>query len=220
MNRGVVALVFAIAFLVADAAHAQVVVPQSTPHAADAAARTTAVVGAAVGIERFGPPTVTVALSPTTAPLTTASAGLLLVGRFDTASRTIAVGGGGQFVQPIAGGLFAREALVVTPFVSALGTVVGGVRGEATAQLGWRCGDDGVVDIVVGPRITPVLAVAVPTDGRLGIDLAGGLRWHVLSELLITAELAAGADFAHRDFELASNVLAGEAMLGLQWSPR
>jgi len=214
-------VMFVMAWLLAQAAHAQVVVPMSTPHLVDTAPRTTAVVAGTVGIERFGLPTVTVSLAPTSSALSTASAGLLLVGRFDAGSRTIAVGGGGQFVQPIGAGFFGREAIVIAPFVSALGPVVGGVRGEATAQLGWRSGDDvGSVDIVVGPRVTPVLAVAVPTDGRIGVDLAGAVRWRVGRELSLTAQLAAGADFAHRDLELASNVFAGEAMLGVQWAPR
>lgn len=222
MNRVVVILEIVVALLLSGVAQAQVVVPLSTPHPVSSAPRSTTVVGASVGIERFGLPTLTVSMAPTSAPLSTPSAGLLLVGRFDLASRSIAVGGGGQFVQPIVGGLFAREAIVISPFVSTLGPVVGGVRGEATAQLGWRFGDgeDSSVDIVVGPRVTPVLAIAVPTDGRVGVDLAGGLRWHLLSELMLTAELAAGADFGHRDDEFASNVLAGQAMIGVQFTPR
>lgn len=204
-------------------AAADVVVPLTTPHANTEvpAPKTTAVVAGNVGVERFGLPTVELTLATSSAPVTSStpsSSGSLLIGtRFDIASRTIAVGAGAQFVQAIGAGWFVREAFLVSPFLGALDDVVGGLRGEGTVQVGVNLG---AVDLFVGPRLTPVVAVVGGTDGRVGVDVAGGARWFVLDTVALTATLAGGADFGHRDAVFSSQTVAGAAFVGVQWAPR
>ncbi|HEY1101681.1 MAG TPA: hypothetical protein VGF99_22265 [Myxococcota bacterium] len=200
-------------------AAADVVVPLSTPHASTEvpAPKTTAVVAGGVGIERFGLPTVELTLATSSAPLKSSSGSLLIGTRFDIASRTIAVGAGAQFVQAIGAGWFVREAFLVSPFLGALDDVVGGLRGEGTVQVGVNLG---AVDLFVGPRLTPVVAVVGGTDGRVGVDVAGGARWFVLDTVALTATLAGGADFGHRDAVFSSQTVAGAAFVGVQWAPR
>ncbi len=213
------ALIFwaALSTLLSSVAHAQTAQPLATPHLSSDGARTSAVVGVGLGIERFGAPTLTFALAPTSSPLSQSSSSLVLTGRFDSSARSVGVGLGGQFVQSLNGTLFVREAVVVQPFLIAVDDVVGGVRGEVTAQIGFHLDR---FDFAIGPRFIPVVAVAEGTDGRLGVDVVGAARFFVVDELALTVDLGAGSDFSHRNGIVAGSVLSGTAYLGVQWAPR
>ena len=106
---------------------------------------------------------------------------------------------------------------MASPFVVAIDSVAGGVRAEATVQLGKRFGD--AVDVVVGPRAIGVITVADSSDGRLGLEGAAAVRWRVVDHVAITGELSAGTDVGHRESALTGSVLSGAAFVGVQWSP-
>jgi hypothetical protein len=204
-------------FLFTTAASAQVVVPQASSSSSSSTSSSSGALSAQVGIERFGPPVLTLAFAPASKPLSTSHAGLLLVARLDTAGRSVGVGGGVQATQAFADEWFVREAAVAAPFLVAVDDVAGGVRAEATLQLGKRFGD--AVDIVVGPRATGVLTVSGSSDGRVGIEGAAAVRWRVIEALAVTGEVSAGSDFGHRGGAFSGSVLSGAAFVGVQWSP-
>lgn len=224
MNRW---LIVGCAVVASFAARAQVVVPQSPSSASSSSSSssslsssssaTSSVLSAQVGIERFGPPVFTLVFAPSSAPVSSSHAGLLLVGRLDTAGRSTGVGAGGQATQAFAEEWFVREAAVVGPYLVAVDSVAAGVRAEATLQLGRRFGD--AVDLVVGPRATAVLAVADSSDGRVGLEGAAALRVRAVEHLALTGELSAGTDLGYRGGLWRGSVLSGAAFVGVQWSP-
>jgi hypothetical protein len=217
MNRTVL-MGLLLSLLGAASASAQVVVPQAPSSSSSSSSSTpSSALSAQVGVERFGPPVLTLAFAPASRPLSTSHAGLLLVARLDTAGRSVGVGGGVQATQVFADEWFVREAAVAAPFLVAVDDVAGGVRAEATVQLGKRFGD--TVDVVVGPRATGVLTVAGSSDGRVGLEGAAALRWRVVEQLALTGEVSAGSDFGHRGGAFSGSVLSGAAFVGVQWSP-
>jgi hypothetical protein len=170
-----------------------------------------------VGVERFGPPVVTLTFAPASVPLSSSHAGLLLVGRLDTAGRSVSAGAGVQATQVFADEWFVREAAVASPFIVAVDSAAAGMRAEATVQLGKRFGD--AVDVVIGPRAIGVITVADSSDGRFGLEGAAAVRWRIVDHVAITGEVSAGTDVGHRESVLTGSVLSGAAFVGVQWSP-
>lgn len=214
MNR---LLILGLALVASAAAHAQVVVPQAPSATAASSSSPASAVSAQLGVERFGPPVVTLTFAPAARPLSSSQAGLLLVGRLDTAGRSVSAGAGVQATQVFADEWFVREAAVASPFLVAVDSVAGGMRAEGTVQLGKRFGD--VVDVVIGPRAIAVLTIAGSGDGRVGLEGAAAMRWRVVAHLAVTGELSAGTDLGYRGSVFRGSVLSGAAFVGVQWSP-
>lgn len=131
--------------------------------------------------------------------------------RLDTHTASVALVVGGQLEQNISDWFFVREAAGAGLFVSAVDGVAGGLRGDATVQLGFRIFS---AVLVTGPTLGGALAVDGAVDGRFSPGWDTALVVPVVEHAAVVGHVNAGYDLGgHGD-----GALRGGAFVGARFS--
>ena len=176
-----------------------------------------------LGLEGYSQPTLEVGVAlPAATPHLGEGVSLapspILALRLDGGSLGVGLGIGVQGGLALSddGDVFVLGTALVMPMVFARAPVVAGGLMRLMAVVGWKIDD---VTVTAGPRLTPVVSLDRPVDGRVGIDGVVGVGWSLKSltalPLTATVDVAGGYDLAVHGSAAGLGAVSGAAMLGV-----